>query len=219
MHTLYPWVSGPLVWAAAGIFLVGGVIRVGAMARLAARKDTVVYAYWDGRFALRSIFRWVFPFTTAAMRHHPLMMVVTFLFHAGVLLVPLFLSAHVILVKESWNLGWWHLPDPVADVLTVGVISACVFFGVRRRIQPEVRYLTSPADFGILVLVAAPFVTGFWAYHQWPWAEWMTLAHMFSGEALLASIPFTRLSHMLFFPLTRAYMGSEFGAVRHVRDW
>jgi hypothetical protein len=32
-------------------------------------------------------------------------------------------------------------------------------------------------------------------------------------------IPFTRIAHMLFFPLTRAYMGSEFGYVRGTRDW
>ncbi|MCP3952439.1 MAG: nitrate reductase, partial [Desulfobacterales bacterium] len=25
--------------------------------------------------------------------------------------------------------------------------------------------------------------------------------------------------HMLFAPFTRAYMGSEFGGVRHARDW
>ena len=35
------------------------------------------------------------------------------------------------------------------------------------------------------------------------------------GEIMLVAIPFTRLSHMIFSPLTRAYMGSEFGKVRH----
>jgi hypothetical protein len=36
---------------------------------------------------------------------------------------------------------------------------------------------------------------------------------------MLAVIPFTRLVHMVFAPLTRAYMGSEFGGVRHAQDW
>jgi len=35
----------------------------------------------------------------------------------------------------------------------------------------------------------------------------------------LLVIPWTRLVHMLWFVFTRAYMGSEFGAVRHSRDW
>jgi hypothetical protein len=42
---------------------------------------------------------------------------------------------------------------------------------------------------------------------------------MLSAELLLVAIPFTRLSHMLLAPLTRAYIGSEFGMVRHVKDW
>ncbi len=71
----------------------------------------------------------------------------------------------------------------------------------------------------LLLIVAAPFITGFWAYHQWVGAQVATILHMLSGEILLASIPFTRLSHMLFFPFTRGYIGSEFGAVRHARDW
>ena len=44
-------------------------------------------------------------------------------------------------------------------------------------------------------------------------------SHIVSGEIMLMAIPFTRLSHMIFSPFTRAYMGSEFGAVRHVKDW
>jgi hypothetical protein len=35
--------------------------------------------------------------------------------------------------------------------------------------------------------------------------------HVLAGDIMLAAIPFTRLSHMLFSPFTRAYMGSEFG--------
>ena len=44
---------------------------------------------------------------------------------------------------------------------------------------------------------------------------WLSAGEIY---ALLA-IPFTRLSHMLFSPFTRAYMGSEFGKVRMARDW
>jgi hypothetical protein len=70
-----------------------------------------------------------------------------------------------------------------------------------------------------LGLVAAPFITGFIARAQWFDYETMLIIHMISGAVLLMVIPFTRLSHMLFFPFTRAYMGSEFGAVRHAKDW
>ena len=103
--------------------------------------------------------------------------------------------------------------------MCVIVIAGCVYFLVRRITKPEVRYVTSVSDYVILALVAAPFLTGFLAYHQWFAYETMFLLHIVSGEVMLAAIPFTRLSHMLFAPLTRAYMGSEFGGVRHARDW
>ena len=49
--------------------------------------------------------------------------------------------------------------------------------------------------------------------------DFWIVAHVLAGEIMLVAIPFTRLSHMLFSPLTRAYMGSEFGGIRHARDW
>ncbi len=47
----------------------------------------------------------------------------------------------------------------------------------------------------------------------------MLILHIVTGASVLVAIPFTRLSHMLWFVFTRAYMGSEFGAVRNARDW
>jgi len=82
-----------------------------------------------------------------------------------------------------------------------------------------VRYLTTASDFFLLAVVAAPFITGFWAYHQYPGHAVATIAHILSGELVLVIIPFSRLSHMIFFPFTRGYAGSEFGAIRHARDW
>ena len=93
------------------------------------------------------------------------------------------------------------------------------FFLVRRLINPEVQYVTSASDYILLAIVAAPFITGFLAYYQWFAYQTLLILHILSGEIMLVAIPFTRLSHMLLAPLTRAYMGSEFGGVRHARDW
>jgi nitrate reductase gamma subunit len=98
-------------------------------------------------------------------------------------------------------------------------VGSCLFFGVRRLVSPEVQYVTSASDYVILAIVAAPFVTGFLAYQQWLNYPVMMILHVVSGEVMLVAIPFTRLSHMIFAPFTRAYMGSEFGGIRHARDW
>jgi nitrate reductase gamma subunit len=219
MHHIYDFVSGPLVWLSFIIFIGGSIYRIAAMARLAKKKDGVVYDYMDSSYALRSILHWIIPFGSENMKKHPAMTVVTFVFHISLMIAPLFLFAHIALIKESWDVSWGYISDNTADIMTMLVIASCVFFMLRRIKLPEVRYLTDTSDYILLAMVAAPFVTGFWAYHQWIGYKLMAILHILSGEVMLAAIPFTRLSHVLFFPFTRGYIGSEFGAVRHARDW
>lgn len=219
MHTIYNFVSGPLVWAAFIIFIGGTIYRFAQMGFFIKKKDIAVYAYASPYYGLRSIIRWLIPFGTLSMRNRPLLTVVSFVFHICVLALPVFVMGHIAMINESWEIRWPHLPDPVADAMTLIVIASCIFFVVRRKVLPEVKFLTDASDYFILAMVAAPFITGFWAYHQFSGYTIATILHMLSGEILLAAIPFTRLSHMLFYPFTRGYTGSEFGGVRHAKDW
>ena len=219
MREIYNFVSGPLVWLAFILFFGGCLYRLVRLFMLVKEKEPFVFTYMSWKYSLRSIFHWIIPFGTVNWRRHPILTVVTFVFHIGLVIVPIFLLSHVILLDEALNLSWWTLPDTWADVLTVVVIIGCVFFLVRRLTQPEVKFVTSASDFAILAVVAAPFITGFIAYHQWIDYPVMMVLHVVAGEAMLVAIPFTRLSHMLLSPFTRAYMGSEFGKVRHARDW
>jgi nitrate reductase gamma subunit len=219
MRDIYQFVSGPLAWLAFTVFIVGSLYRLLNMLVLVHRKERFIFSFMSWKYSLRSIFHWIIPFASVNMRKHPVLTLVTFTFHICLLAAPVFLLSHAVLWDEFWNIQLWALPDPVSDVMTLAVICCCVFFGVRRIKEPEVRYLTFASDFVILGMVAAPFVTGFIAYHQWIDYPVFMVLHILSGEILLAAIPFTRLSHMLFSPFTRAYMGSEFGNVRHARDW
>lgn len=219
MHEIYNFVSGPLAWLAFILFFGGCLYRLVRLFMLVKEKEPFIFTYMSWKYSLRSIFHWIIPFGTVNWRRHPVLTVVTFVFHIGLVIAPIFLLAHVILLDEALNLSWWALPDAWADVLTVVVIIGCLFFLVRRLTQPEVKFVTSASDFVILTVVAAPFITGFIAYHQWIDYPVMMVLHVVAGEVLLVAIPFTRLSHMLFSPFTRAYMGSEFGKVRHARDW
>jgi nitrate reductase gamma subunit len=219
MHSLYNFVSGPLVWLAFIIFIGGCLYRLITLIVLVHKKEKFIYSYMSWKYSLRSIVRWSTPFATENMRRHPAMTIVAYVFHVCLILTPIFLLAHVTLVDESWDLSWWTLPDTLAAIMTLLVIGACVFFLVRRLVNPEVQYVTSASDYILLTIVAAPFITGFLVYYQWFGYQTLLILHILSGEIMLVAIPFTRLSHMLFAPLTRAYMGSEFGGVRHAKDW
>jgi nitrate reductase gamma subunit len=219
MHNLYIFITGPLAWAAFILFLGGSLYRLVAMFILVTKKESFIFSYMSFKYGMRSILRWITPFTTENMRKHPILTIATFAFHICLILTPIFLLSHVILWDESWNLSWWFLPDGVADFMTMIVIASCIFFLVRRLVSPEVQFVTSASDYVILAIVAAPFITGFFAYHQWFAYKTFMILHILAGEIMLVAIPFTRLSHMIYSPFTRAYMGSEFGAIRHARDW
>jgi len=219
MHTWYTLATGPLAWLAFSIFVLGSVGKLVYMTMLARKKDPAVLTYLDWRFSLRSIISWLIPFRARSWRMNPVLTIVTFVFHILILVIPIFLSAHVLLWDQFWGLSFWTLNDSLADLLTILVLVICVYFAVRRFRDPNVRFVSTPRDWLILGLVALPFLTGFLAYHQIFDYQVMVVAHILAGEVLLASIPFTRLSHMVYALPMRAYIGSEFGAVRQSRDW
>ena len=219
MDTLYIFVSGPLAWVAFIVFFGGSLFRLIRLILLVHRKEKFIYSYMSLKYSLRSILHWSTPFATENMRKHPALTIVAFAFHICLLVTPIFLLAHVTLVDEFWNVSWWTLPEGAAQIMSLIVIAGCVFFLVRRLVSPEVKYVTSASDYIMLAIIAAPFVTGFLAYYQWFEYQILMLLHVLAGEIMLVAIPFTRLSHMLFAPLTRAYMGSEFGGIRHAKDW
>ena len=124
-----------------------------------------------------------------------------------------------LLDMGSLGLSWPTLPDHVADIMTAVVILSVCYFAYRRLAFPQVAYVTSAKDFLLLVLVVMPFLTGFLAYHQILPYKFMITLHVLCGEIMLILIPFTWLVHMIFGPMVRAYIGSEFGGVRHAKDW
>lgn len=215
---MYEFVSGPLVWISFILFIAGSLYRLVSMFRL-ARKDKVIYPYMSLKYGLRSLIHWIIPFASTNMRKRPAMTVITFAFHICLVLTPIFLLSHNLLWYQSWKISWWTLSEGTADVMTVIVILAGICFLIRRLLLPEVRFVTFVSDYALLAIALAPFLTGFLAYHQWLPYKTMLILHILSGEIMLIAIPFTRLSHMLFFAFTRAYMGSEFGAVRNSKDW
>ena len=153
MNAIYLFVSGPLLWVTFIIFIGGIIYRLISMGLLTKKKDPLVYEYMSFKFVIRSIFHWIIPYNSENMRRNPIMTLVSFMFHIFVILLPIFLFAHVVLWKESWNISWCYIPDVYADIMTLVVIGSCIFFIVRRIIKPEVKYLTSVSDYIIIMRV------------------------------------------------------------------
>jgi nitrate reductase gamma subunit len=216
--TLYNLVRGPLVWLAFIVFIGGSIYRLKTFIDL-IKKDKTIMPFISLKYTLRSLFHWLIPFNSVNWRRRPIVTIVTFLFHIGLVFTPVFLLSHNILWRESWGFGWWTISEQLGDVMTIIVIGCCIFFFLRRILAPEVNFVTFDSDYLILLISLMPFLTGFFAFHQLLLPhKTMVILHMIFGEIMLIAIPFTRLFHMFYFFLTRSFMGSQF-AGWGTRDW
>ena len=215
---MYEFITGPLLWFSFSVFIVGMIVRMVLYIKgLDWQMDRVTYTVnvaYGIKGAVRSIFFWLFPFGTRSWRQKPGMTVMFFVFHIGLIITPVFLQAHNIILKERWGISLWTIPDPIADVMTVAVMVAVLFLVLRRISFPEVRILTTAYDYLLLAIAVAPFVTGFLARLQVSGYSAWVMAHIICGEIMLIAIPFTKLSHVILFFLSRAQIGMDYGIKR-----
>jgi len=216
--SIYNLVRGPFVWIAFLVFIGMSVYKVRRLYLMAKNEKVVLPSIKIGA-AGRSILHWIFPFGSRNWRLKWPVTITTFVFHIGLIFTPIFLLSHNILWYESWGISWWSMPEKVADIMTLLVIVTSVIFFMRRIFAPEVRFVTSSNDLLILAISFFPFLTGFLAYHSLllPYKA-MVILHILFGEAMLIAIPFTRLAHMFYFFMTRAFMGSQ-AAGWGGKDW
>jgi nitrate reductase gamma subunit len=214
---LYELLRGPLLWLAFGVFIGGMVIRVARFVGTSVKKDKPIYRFFSWKWLGLSIVHWVLPLNETAKKH-PVVTLVGFLFHICLIVTPVFLLAHGVLWYESWGISWWSLSEKVADYMALVTIGCGLFFVVRRLASPYVRVVTTAADYVLLAVTLAPFITGYLAYHQYFDYYTVLILHMIFGEIMLVVIPFTKLSHFLMFFISRAVTGMEFGR-RDAPSW
>jgi nitrate reductase gamma subunit len=127
---------------------------------------------------------------------------VSYLFHIGVLLVPLFLADHIVLWEGLLGIGLPSIGYMLADSLTLFTIVCVVVLLAFRLFSRRLRSMSRRADYGLLIAVLIPFLSGYLAshptYNPFPWNV-MMLIHLLSAELLFALIPFTKLAHIVLF--------------------
>ncbi len=215
---MYEFLTGPMLWAAFLIFVIGLARRVVLYIRgLDWRLERV--AYGPGlkigmKGAISSVFQWLVPFGTHSWRKQPYFTIAFFLFHIGVVIVPLFLAGHMVIMQERFGFSLPALPMWFSDAFTVLAIVGAFMMILRRVALPEVRFLTNWGDWGILLLVLFVLVAGFLARMQAPGYESWLLWHIFSAELVLILAPFTKLSHIVLYFMSRGQLGMDYAIKR-----
>ncbi|MBW2058210.1 MAG: hypothetical protein JRH07_01190 [Deltaproteobacteria bacterium] len=219
---MYDFVRGPLVWVAFAVFFGGLVFQALRFFSLTRKRDRVFLPAGMQRRGGESAGpsrNWLRSLRFTIIGTHPVMTVVTSVFHVCLFVTPIFLLAHSILFYESWGIGIWSFSESTTEVLTIVFLACGVFFLLRRILLRRVRAITTAYDYIILFVTVAPFLSGFFAYHQWFDYKTMVIAHILTGELMLVVIPFTKLGHMLFFFLYRFLIGSEYSFGQGSRTW
>jgi nitrate reductase gamma subunit len=219
---MYDFVRGQMVSIAFAIFILGLIFQLVQFFKLTKKKE---WAYPPGEVKRekKTAGKWV-AFCVASLngtlwKTDPLMTMVTSVFHVFLILVPLSLLGHNILLDQAWGPHLWSLPESLTDVLTLVVLICMAFFLGRRLFLARVRVITSLYDYVVLLIALAPFLTGYFAYHQWFNYDTVMTVHILAGEVMLITIPFTKLGHMLFFFLYRFLIGNEYSFARGERTW
>ncbi len=210
------FVEGPLLWIAFLTFFIGSILRAALFLSVSRKRDKIIYQYFSWKYVLTTFGRWLLPLNKDVVKN-PIFTILGYMFHICLIVVPIWFSGHISLWEESrFEWSWTPIPDGLADWMTLIFLAIALFFLLRRIISADIRLLSTFSDYLLIVVVALPFITGYFLTHGTVdnigfLGENIQLIHMLSGELMLILIPFTKLSHFVLFFFSRGATAIEFG--------
>jgi len=210
------FVEGPLLWIAFLTFFIGSILRAALFLSVSRKRDKIIYQYFSWKYVLATFGRWLLPLNKDVAKN-PIFTILGYIFHICLIVVPIWFSGHISLWEESrFEWSWTPIPDGLADWMTLIFLAIALFFLLRRIISADIRLLSTFSDYLLIVVVALPFITGYFLTHGTVdnigfLGENIQLIHMLSGELMLILIPFTKLSHFVLFFFSRGATAIEFG--------
>jgi len=224
---MYEFIRGPMAWACFSIFILGMIFQAVRFFVLTKKVQPARLAL-PPRYKRKKIelSRASLPSLAAKVRVsiigvNPLMTFVTIVFHVSIIILPVFLMEHNMLFDVLWGISLCPcvFSESSADVF-IGVILACIlFFLFRRILVSRVRSISTVYDYYIILLTAAPFVTGFLAIHDFFEYRTLIILHVMSVNLIMVSLPFAKFVHSIFFFLNRFFIGSEYSLSTGSRSW
>ncbi len=206
METWIEFGRGPLFRIAFSLMLLGllrSVVLTAIGIAEAYRQSPDKIVSW--REVRRQTISWLFP-VTRLWRQRPVYSTVSFLFHVGLLMVPPFLFAHVLLWKRSTGFAWFAIPQSLANYLTVIVIVAGMALFLSRVFDAKSRKLSRLQDFAWPLLLVVPFITGFLCTNVAigpKTYQSLMLVHVYMANLIMLLIPFTKIAHCVLAPLSQ----------------
>ncbi len=148
------------------------------------------------------------PWAMESTRKQPLMYISFALFHIGVLVA--------ITLSFIIPYGPALLESTFVVTLLQVIIGTAFVIGVARIIRRAggkyMRAISSPDDYFSLILLTVWFFFAFLAVpNQTGSGEWHLLTYFILTAFFLVYVPFSKISHYLYYPFTRYYLGKTLG--------
>ncbi len=148
------------------------------------------------------------PWTMASTRQHPLLYAQFVAFHLGV--AASILMSFLIPYAPGLIRG---TPAVLAlRAMFVAALLAGVARLVRRTVDPFMRAISSPDDYFSMSLLIAWLALSFLAApNDRTGSETVLLAYFFVTAFFLIYVPFSKISHYIYYPFARWYLGRTLG--------
>ena len=140
------------------------------------------------------------------LKSRKLYSITSIIFHIGLILVPIFLFAHIQIWQRGIGLSWPSIDKKLLDILTLITIAAGVGLFIGRVGNRESRFISRPQDYLLTWILIIPFISGFLAMYPQllPFSyNLMMIIHVLSSELVFVLMPFSKISHCILFPLVR----------------
>jgi nitrate reductase gamma subunit len=207
---------GPLFWVALIVFIAGMTYRLVRVLTLGFPKDRVPSNGSKTKGVLitfaKGILIWPFiPWVRGTAGRSATTYIAGGLFHLGLFVVIFLGVPHMLAWKSIVGFGWPTLPGPFVDFMAAVAIVAMLILLMNRIFNPLVRMLTRVPDWMNWTIVFVPMVTGYMmTHHLWFRYEVIFSLHMLAVDLLLIWIPMSRISHFMFYFVSRGIHGAQF---------
>jgi len=208
---LLEFARGPALKVSVGIFCLGVVWRIAAVAGLRIRRElsparTSVLRYvGDGLVAIGSR-SWPHP---EFIKRTGAGEALGYSYHLGLFTIILLYGPHIALLDSLFGFTWPCLPSSL--ITGIAVVTLTLFVGVlfRRVTSPVIRMLSNFDDYFTWFITMSVLVTGLAASaHLGARYETLLAIHILSVDALLVWFPFGKLMHAFYIFPSRAINGA-----------